>query len=177
MHCKLTCFWTWLNRTRDTYVWIPVISRLRSWSKAAIDMHIPGMCFGPCFVILRCSLCCTNVRNSFNKNGPLNFNSCMSISQENFYTFFKGSRRKGEGPSAPVFRQSVAHSLFTKSSTLSSIRSLRAECANTAFATESTHPPASARAIFCRSWSTSLVQLTNHNGDEMEIYSICVVNY
>ena len=64
---------------------------------------------------------------------------------------FKGSRRKGEGPSAPVFRQSAAHSLFTKSSTLSSIRSLRAECANTAFATESTHPPASARAIFCRS--------------------------
>ena len=89
--------------------------------------------------------------------------------------FSKVADKKGERPSAPVFRQSAAHSLFTKSSTF--VRSLRAECANTAFATESTHPPASARDIFCRSWSTFLVQLTDRDRNEMEIYSICVVNY
>ena len=89
--------------------------------------------------------------------------------------FSKVADKKGERPSAPVFRQSAAHSLFTKLSTF--ICSLRAECANTAFATESTHPPASARDIFCRSWSTSLVQLTDRDRNEMEIYSICVVNY
>ena len=89
--------------------------------------------------------------------------------------FSKVADKKGERPSAPVFRQSAAHSLFTKSSTF--VRSLRAECANAAFATESTHPLASARDIFCRSWSTSLVQLTDRDRNEMEIYSICVVNY
>ena len=125
-------------------------------------MHIPGVCVEPCLDLFRWSLCLTNVLNILNKNGPLNFSSFFST----------GNRRNGEGPLGPVFHQSAAHSLSTKSSTLSSTCSLRAECANTALATELMHPPASARATFCRPESISLIQGSDRDGDEMDIWII-----
>ena len=74
----------------------------------------------------------------------------------------------GVRPVVPVFRHSAAHSVLTKSSTFSNTCSLRAECANTALATDLTHPPASARATFCRSQSTSLVYVSDRDGDEID---------
>ena len=82
-----------------------------------------------------------------------------------------------EGPFGPVFRQSAAHSLSTKSRTLRSTCSLRAGCANTALANELVHPPARARATFCKPESTSLVQGSDRDGDEMDIWIIVARYY
>ena len=147
----VTFFWTLeLNNAMDTKVCSPHISLLRSFSKTARAMQIPGWCCDPFLDWFLWSLWLAMTEATWNRVGACVFNSCMNVSSENSPRWSILIRLNGER-SAGFFRQTVLHSGVITSKSFVTMHFCSSWCATTALAIEGIFPPFKTRPIFCRS--------------------------